>query len=50
MWVGLNGFDAKNDLVLGSVRIGMSCMNLVTVISIDDINLGVDWKHLRVHA
>jgi len=32
MWVGLNGFNPRNDLVLGSVRIGMDCMNLVTVI------------------
>ena len=30
---GLNGFDPRNDLVLGRVRIGMGCMNLVTVIS-----------------
>ena len=22
MWAGLNGFDPRNDLVLGSVRIG----------------------------
>jgi len=29
-----NGFDRRNDLVLGSVRIGMGCMNVVTVISI----------------
>jgi len=33
MWVGLNGFDPRNILVLGGVRIGMGCMNLVTVIS-----------------
>ena len=33
MWVGLNGFDPRTDLVLGSERIGMGCMNLVTVIS-----------------
>ena len=26
-------FDPRNDLVLGSIRIGMGCMNLVTVIS-----------------
>jgi len=32
MWAGLNGFDPRNDLVLG-VRIGMGCMNLVTAIS-----------------
>ena len=33
MWASLNGFDPRNDLVLGSVRIGMGCMNPVTVIS-----------------
>ena len=33
MWVGLNGFDPRKHLVLGCVRIGMGCMNLVTVIS-----------------
>jgi len=33
MWVGLNRFDPRNNLVLGSVRIGMDCMNLLTVIS-----------------
>jgi len=33
MWVGLNGFDPRNNLVLVGVRIGMGCMNLVTVIS-----------------
>jgi len=32
MWAGLDGFDPRNDLVLGGVRIGMGCMNLVTVI------------------
>jgi len=31
--VGLNGFDPRTDFVLGSVRIDMSFMNLVTVIS-----------------
>ena len=31
MWAGLNGFDPRTDFVLG-VRIGMGCMNLVTVI------------------
>ena len=30
MWAGLNGFDPRNDLVLGGVRVGM---NLVTAIS-----------------
>ena len=33
MWVGLNGFGLRNNLVLNSVRIGMGCMNLVTAIS-----------------
>jgi len=33
MRVGLNGFDPRTDFVLGCVRIGMDCMNLVTVIS-----------------
>ena len=33
MWAGLNGFDPRTDFVLGGVRIGMGCMNLVTVIS-----------------
>ena len=33
MWAGLNAFDARTDFVLGGVRIGMDCMNLVTVIS-----------------
>ena len=33
MWAGLNGFDPRNNFVLGGVRIGMDCMNLVTVIS-----------------
>ena len=33
MWAGLNGFDPRNNLALGGVRIGMGCMNLVTVIS-----------------
>ena len=27
MWAGLNGFDPRTDLMLGSVRIGMGCMN-----------------------
>jgi len=33
MWAGLNGFDSRNDFVLGNVRIGNGCMNVVTVIS-----------------
>ena len=33
VWVGLNGFDPRTNFVLGGVRIGMHCMNLVTVIS-----------------
>ena len=33
MWAGLNGFDPRTDLEFGGVRIGMDCMNLVTVIS-----------------
>ena len=33
MWKGQNGFDSRNDLVLGGVRIGIGCMNLVTTIS-----------------
>ena len=33
MWVGLNGFDPRNDLVLSGVRIGTGCMNRVTAIS-----------------
>jgi len=33
MWASLNGLDPRNNLVLGGVRIGMGCMNLVTVIS-----------------
>ena len=33
MWAGLNGFDPRTAFVLGGVRIGMGCMNLVTVIS-----------------
>jgi len=33
MWAGLNGYDPRTDLVLGGVRSGMGCMNLVTVIS-----------------
>jgi len=33
MWAGLNGFDPRIGFVLGGVRIGMDCMNLVTVIS-----------------
>ena len=39
MWAGLNGFDPRSELVFGGVRIGMGCMNLVTVIieSIDSI-------------
>ena len=39
MWACLNGFDPRSDLVFGGVRIGMGCMNLVTVIieSIDSI-------------
>ena len=32
MWAGLNGFDPRNNLVFGGVRIGMGCMSLVTVI------------------
>ena len=28
MWAGLNGFDPRNNLVPGSVRIDMGCMNL----------------------
>ena len=31
-WARLNGFDPRNDLVLGGIRIGINCMNLVTVI------------------
>jgi len=30
---GSEWFDPRNDLVLGGVRIGMGCMNLVTAIS-----------------
>ena len=30
MWAGLNGFDPRNDLVLGGIRVGMG---LVTAIS-----------------
>ena len=33
MWAGLNGFDPRNDLLLGGVRIGTGYMDLVTVIS-----------------
>jgi len=33
MWAGLNGFDSRTNFVLGGVRVGMDCMNLVTVIS-----------------
>ena len=33
MWAGLNGFDHRNDLVLGGVRIGIGCINLGTAIS-----------------
>jgi len=33
MWAGLNGFDPRTDFVLGGVRVGMDCINLVTVIS-----------------
>ena len=33
MWAGLKGYDPRNNLALGGVRIGMGCMNLVTVIS-----------------
>jgi len=33
MWAALNGFNPRNDLVQIGVRIGMGCMNLVTVIS-----------------
>ena len=29
MCVGLNGFNPRNNLALGGVRIGMGCMNLV---------------------
>ena len=29
MWAGLSGFDPRNDLALGVIRIGMGCMNLV---------------------
>ena len=47
MWAGLNGFDPRTNFVLGGVRIGMGCMNLVTVIS------GYTWLPVtlsRVHA
>ena len=33
MWAGLNVFDPRTNFVFGSVRIGMGCMNLITVIS-----------------
>jgi len=33
MWEGLNVFDPRTTFVLGGVRIGMGCMNLVAVIS-----------------
>jgi len=32
MWVGLNGFDPRNDFMFG-IKVGMGCMNLVTVVS-----------------
>jgi len=32
MWVGLNGFDPRNDFMFG-IRVGMGCMNLVTAVS-----------------
>ena len=33
MWAGLNEFDPRTAFVLGGVRIGIGCMNLVAVIS-----------------
>ena len=30
MWADLNGFDPRTEFVLGCVRIGMGCMNLVS--------------------
>ena len=33
MWAGMNWFNPRNDLVLGGTRIGMGCMNLVTIVS-----------------
>ena len=32
MWAGLNGFDPRTDFVLGGVRIGIDCMNLVILV------------------
>ena len=32
MWVGLNRFEPSTNFELDNVRIGMGCMNLVTVI------------------
>ena len=31
MWAGLNRFEPGTDFELDNVRIGMGCMNLVTV-------------------
>jgi len=51
MWAGLNGYDPRTDLVLGGVRIGIGCMNLVTVISrytrvpVTLIVVGFHWHH-----
>jgi len=33
MWVGLNRFEPSTNFELDNVRIGMGCMNLVTVIT-----------------
>ena len=33
VWAGLNGFEPNTKFKLGSMRISMGCMNLVTVIA-----------------
>ena len=60
MWAGLNGYDPRTDLVLDGVRIGIGCMNLLTVISrytrvpVTLIVVGFHWHHepsfMSVHS
>jgi len=49
MWVGLNGFDPRTNLELGSVRIGTDYMNLVAVISrYTRVPVALSWKNRYV--
>ena len=47
----LNRFHPRNDLVLGGIRIGMGCMNLVTAISrYTWIHVALKFAYITIHT